>query len=372
MNLKLFYRLLLSLFSFRKGNMRYPNLRRICAVSFIIPMYIVLLVVNRVFLLLDYVFFPSFLNTAVKAPVFIVSAPRSGATFLFHALSKRDDFTSFCLWEMIFAPSITQKYIFLFLAEVDKMFGQPLYWFVQCIDNKVLSKNPLHRIGLLLPEEDEALLLWDINSIFLYFMNPDSNFMDAYLEFDYKVPEPLRRKIMKGYRRYIQRHNFVHNPDNSKRFLSKNPVLMCKLRSLYAEFPDSRVINLNRSPDKTIPSAIALNDMFYKMITSQKPPLRMVRKKKGMLVKWYQMAEDALNREYLTQHLKIDFHYLINGNPTESRRISHFLNIQNFDLRDYLSSQTMEHKSKSTYKPLNSSELKSVLEEIPFMHEYCR
>ncbi len=59
---------------------------------------------------LDDIFFREYREIVVKQPLFIVGYPRSGTTFL-HRLCARDSqtFTSLRMWEILFAPSITQK-----------------------------------------------------------------------------------------------------------------------------------------------------------------------------------------------------------------------------------------------------------------------
>ena len=113
MDYSLTIKLAFSLFSFDSGNMRYFNVRRILISLLLVPVFILCFFINRFFLLLDHVFFPSFKRQIIRNPVFIVAAPRSGTTYLFHTLAKdQTTFTAFKLWEIILAPSIIQKYFF--------------------------------------------------------------------------------------------------------------------------------------------------------------------------------------------------------------------------------------------------------------------
>ena len=67
-------------------------------------------IIYHLFLLLDEILFPGYRKTKVEKPVFIIGNPRSGTTFLHRIMDKdKQNFTSFQVWELIFAPSITQR-----------------------------------------------------------------------------------------------------------------------------------------------------------------------------------------------------------------------------------------------------------------------
>ena len=227
MTVKLFFQLLFGVFSFNPKNMRWFNLRRLAVVLFMLPLFIFLLIVNNAFLILDYVFFPHFLWQKTKKPVFIISAPRSATTYLFHSLASKEQFTCFKLWEIIFAPSICQKFLLIGVLKFDSIIGKPLRKTVLFFENLFIGKlKKIHLIGLNLPEEDEAVLLWSLSSFYLNFFYPDSHFFDDMALFDTKLPARQKRRIMRSYSRYIKRHNFVFNRRGDKQYLSKNPLMM--------------------------------------------------------------------------------------------------------------------------------------------------
>ena len=115
------------MFSFNVKNMRFFNLKRIFMVLLMCPIFISLLVINKFFIYLDRILFPRFKNHKVENPVFIVSIPRSGTTYLYHSLAENPNkFTYFKLWEIITAPSITQKYIFKTIIKIDQIMGAPI------------------------------------------------------------------------------------------------------------------------------------------------------------------------------------------------------------------------------------------------------
>jgi hypothetical protein len=61
---------------------------------------------------------------------------------------------------------------------------------------------------------------------------------------------------------------------------------------------------------------------------------------------------------------------LIKYNEEEEGRISTFLNISTSVFKKELEKDT-QHKSENNYKELDSKQLKLILDEIPFMADYC-
>ena len=77
--------------------------------------------------LLDNIFFRGHRDQQVRSPVFIVGNPRSGTTFLHRLVAKDTDrFSTMKMWEILFAPSITQRKMVAGLATFDRWVGGPV------------------------------------------------------------------------------------------------------------------------------------------------------------------------------------------------------------------------------------------------------
>src|SRR5690606_37529268 len=112
MDFTLIFRTARSLFSFNPKNMRFFNFKRVFAILIFLPLFLINLIGNRIFMMLDYLFFFKFTRLKIDKSVFIVAVPRSATTYLFHKLAnQRDKTTAMKLWEIAYAPSIIQKYI---------------------------------------------------------------------------------------------------------------------------------------------------------------------------------------------------------------------------------------------------------------------
>ena len=348
-------------------------MKRIVFCLFILPIFISLLIINHFFLLLDYIFFPHFIRQKIKDPVYIISAPRSATTFLFHSMAQiKNRYTSVKLWEIIFAPSVIQKFIVLFIFKIDGLLRYPLREIIRFCENLLFGKfKKIHVIGLELPEEDEGFLIWNLSTLYMTFFYSDSNFFENFYQFDRSMNPTTKNRIMKTYSNYIKRHNFVFNRKSDRQFLSKNPLMMNKIDSLYGIFPDARIININRDLAETLPSTLALNRSIYAAFTSIKTNESVESQTIEQLIAWYAMAHESLATKFPNQHIKIDFKKLIAQNKEEIIRISEFLSIPLVDLVFPVKASGKMHKNTNSYQRLSKEELAPILVKLKFMDQYC-
>ena len=371
--MRLALQLIFGIFSFDSKNMRWFNLKRIVISFLILPIFLLILFVNRLFLALDYIFFPGFKKLQIKNPVFIVAAPRSGTTFLYHSLcNNKEAFTFFKLWEIVFAPSIIQKYFYLFIFYLDRLIGSPIKKIILFIEQLLIGRiSKIHLIGLDLPEEDEAILLWNLSTIYLNFFYSDSHFFDNLFEFDEMKDSKKKKQILNFYKKCILRHNFVFNRNSDKQFLSKNPALMSKVESLKVIFPDAKILNINRCISKTIPSTLELNHNLYALFTSRLTPIQVDERTILYLVKWYKMANDNLEKYFKDSYLKIDFKKMTSNSTEELKIIYQFLKLTaGKGIVELVQEVKTEHKSSNKYEVLSDERTSLILTEIPFMANY--
>ena len=170
-----FFSTVLHTFSFNKRSLRFISGKRLVKVLIYYPLFTVLFVINRMFLLLDEIFFPFYRRTSVSNAVFIIGIPRSATTFLFTEMTSHNrNFHSFKLWELLFAPSIIQKYFLLTVIGIDRLLGRPLLRLSFKIDNLLFGRlKGIHTMGFSLPEEDEVLFLYNLTSLYFWYFFPD-------------------------------------------------------------------------------------------------------------------------------------------------------------------------------------------------------
>ncbi|MEK7795485.1 MAG: sulfotransferase [Candidatus Hydrogenedentota bacterium] len=230
---------------------------RALVMAWFVPLLGIGQAIHRMCLALDTVLFPGFRKVDVSAPVLMMGIPRSGTTFLHRVLSKdTDTFTTFSLWELMFAPSIVERKMFLGLAVIDKTLGGSGQRLLRWADRRFFAEvRKIHHVSLFEPEEDDLVLFPIFGSLFLLFPFPFEEELWHYARFDTETPRAERERIMRFYRECVQRHLYVHGTD--KIFLSKNPTFSSKVDSLRETFPDARLICNVRTPYEAAPSLLS-------------------------------------------------------------------------------------------------------------------
>lgn len=328
-NFNLFFNLLLKTFSFKRNSLHYPTGRRVVAVFILFPLALLILLVNWFFLLLDEVLFFHYRRVIIERSVFIVGVPRSATTFMLDLLaSDRKQITCFRLWEIILAPSIIQKYFWSAIIRIDRKIGRPLFrlshWFDKIAINKLWKIHPLE---LSKPEEDEYLFLYIFSSVVLYYFHPEVQSLDSYMRFDLKLSAVKKKRIMAFYKRLVQRHNFVFNPEGKKYFLSKNPAFTPKIESIYTTFDGCKILYMIRSPLNAIPATISMNNHAFRLYANVPEAGASVEETTELLLEWYNMAKKALNRISKEQKMIVPFREFVSDPKAMLIQIYSLLNL---------------------------------------------
>lgn len=244
----------LSWFPDYEGTVKGVSIQRLLVMALFWPLFLLVQAINGLGLLLDYLLFPGFRRVNIREPLFVVGVPRSGTTFLHRLLAQDDRFTTTALWELLFAPSITQRYLWTGLARLDAGIGRPLGRLLLWLERRLLGGlDGVHKTGLLDPEEDYLGLIpvWGCFLLVLAVPVP-ALWRLTFLDRDGSAPEKAR--LMRAYRRFVQRHLYFHGTD--KVLLSKNPSFTPWMQTLAEAFPDARFIGCVRNPDAAVPSQI--------------------------------------------------------------------------------------------------------------------
>jgi len=249
-----------------KGTPARLTPKRFAILLFFFPIFTILKLSSWLGFAWDDIFYKQYQEQKLAQPVFIVGNPRSGTTYL-HRMLARDErnFSYIRMWEVIFAPSISQRRLVWFFKKIDDALGGKFQNLLLKTEKKTWLSNPIHQIGLLEPEEDEAILFSMWETIFTSVVFPHPDLVRNYAYFDKQMPLLRRRKIMRFYRDCLRRHLFARGSD--KKFLSKNPTFCPKVDSLYEFFPDAKIIYLVRNPLHTIPSIISWMSYQWKQFS---------------------------------------------------------------------------------------------------------
>ncbi len=233
----------------------------------------ILFFVNQIFFWisfsLDEIIFPNYKQVKVDKPVFIVGFYRSGTTFLHRLMAKDKKFIILHLWEILLAPSILQRKIYLTLKKgLRAMIGPRFRHVYKKLERFLLGDNNMHQPQLDKPEEDQYLFthIWSSLGVWM-----DSSFVseaEEYIQFDKKVGQADKDRIMEFYELCIKRKLYTHRNrtdlvQKGRFYLSKNPAATPKIKTLHSKFPDGKIIYLIRNPLTTIPSMVSLANYVW-------------------------------------------------------------------------------------------------------------
>ena len=241
--------------------------------------------------LIDEIFFRSYKKVKVKEPVFIVGMPRTATTFLFKALSEDEDrFSAMKLWEILFAPSVTQKKFFILCNKLDTLVDRPFMRNFKKIEKKIFHQfEKIHSISLLNVEEDEYILMHFLSCSLLVFIFPKWKYIHSLIKFDQDLTDVRKKRIMTYYRKCVQKHLYVFAPN--KIYLSKSPSHTSKINSLKNTFAGSKFIYNLRIPEECISSAIGMYKVYNIIFRTNAKVEKLTQITLNFAYLWYASAE---------------------------------------------------------------------------------
>jgi omega-hydroxy-beta-dihydromenaquinone-9 sulfotransferase len=258
--------------------------------SVILILFLFQWILNQLCFLLDEIFFFYYRFIKINKPIMVIGTPRTGTTILFRTLAlDNENFTNFTFAEILFAPSITQKLILYTVYRLDRLFLSPLKKSLLFMAN--LRENPysrIHSFELFQPEEDEFLLLNIFSTVILRYFFPRSLVFDKYIHFDESLSEHEKKSIMQFKIRCIKKHLFFWQIISGKKrtFLSKNPIFSPKIDTLYATFPDLRVIYTKRDIKEVVPSFVSMSGAILQQIHRTKVKYPNAEDAKNAMIEW--------------------------------------------------------------------------------------
>lgn len=338
--------------------MRAVRWHRVLTVCWVFPVFSLMSLWNNLWLGLDWLIFPKFRRQQVVRPVFVVSLPRTGTTNLLHGLTDAGmPFTAMALWESLLAPSIAQKKV---LRLAWRMMPTPMRNMVRRADRRLLAKlNAIHKVSLFSQEEDELALMWSWSTAYMAFFYPESEVFRDVCRFDSAVSERRKARIMRRYKRLIQRHLHALPRGHGRRFLAKNPLMASKVRALATTFSDARAVVIDRDPRRVLPSSeVLLNHLLT--FSTDVPLQKEARKEFFLLIEDFQHhLHNTLATQAVMPVVVVPFDQLIQDRQATLKALVGMLGEQ----IGSLASQQKEdgHHTAARYTPWTSDELSSVL-----------
>ncbi len=239
----------------RRGLLRNGPRRWIVALGLALILPVALLY-YWIGLWLDELLFRGYRRIAVQRPVFILGVPRSGTTALHEALAEDPQFTTQRTWECLLAPSVTHRHLWRGLARLDRAAGGPGRRLAGWLNRRWLAPlTDAHPVHAHAPEEDYLSLLPQLSAFILVVAFPDSDRLWRLGRGDIALADDERERLMRQYRRVIQRHLYFHGADRT--YLAKNASHAALAGSLVEAFPDARFIACLRDPAEVVSSQLS-------------------------------------------------------------------------------------------------------------------
>ena len=353
-------------FSFKKGSLRFPSFKRLFFVFFVLPLFFFNTLINWIFLWLDELIFLSYHKTDLSKSVFIIGMPRSGTSFLLNLIcANKKDFTCFSLGEMVFAPSIIQKYFYRIFSKLDEFVGKPLKKSILFIEKFLFkSTKGVHDISFFANEEDEFLYLFLFRSIYLQYIFPDVERKLKLLNRDELNNTKSGQQMMRFYTNCVKRHNYFYNKSGHRYFVSKNPAYPGMIDLLSSNFPDSYFINPVRNQKDTFASTLSLNNRLLSGACSVKESQPLKEITIASLLKWDEKLKSfCKNSSFSSKILNLDFLDLTKNPFLMVQEIYKLLNIEmNQSAKDiYLAEEnkSKRYKSPHNYESITLDEIKN-------------
>ena len=206
--------------------------------------------------LMDEIFFRGYKKVSINEPVFIISNPRCGTTFLHRLLCLDKDKYTFSLLYHTLLPSVFYIKIIQGIANFDKRLGGPLHKLMNKLDNFFFGGwKHVHPMGFDRSEEDEGLFTLAAYSPALILLSPWAYKLD-YLAFLDKSDENIKSKIKQFYISSLKRIVYASNPNAT--LLMKNVFSTGRLNFILECFPNAKIIYPVRHPYKAVPSVVSM------------------------------------------------------------------------------------------------------------------
>lgn len=244
---------------------RLSSVPRLMLVSLLSGFTIAISYLHLTVVFIEQLILAPFISFIPYPTIFILGAPRSGTTRM-HKLMAADisTFSAMKMWELFFAPSISQKLLLKGLGKIDGFFGAPFFKLIKFVERRVYKNfNNIHQLGLFNVEEDALILFHLFSSYHLSFLlGKEQSYHN--LNYDKGVP----KAVWAYYKICIDNHMRLNK---DKIYLSKNPFFSASTKSLEALFGAPKFIYMNRDMKQVAPSFFSLKTFLHQLFYGESP-----------------------------------------------------------------------------------------------------
>jgi hypothetical protein len=203
----------------------------------------VLRIIVNIFMLLDYIFFPSLINKKIQNPIIIVGNPRSGTTFLHRYLIKHNIGAGSQLWQLIYTSIVLQKIM------------KPILPILERFSPTKYHSTEAHKTSLSSIETDDASMLFRFfDGFFLYgfFLTWSKDNL-----FDWVDPK-VRDNSHRDFNWFESMWKRTLRFHKSDRIIAKLFSVSANCPAFLDKFSDAKILYMVRDPLSVIPSGLSL------------------------------------------------------------------------------------------------------------------
>ena len=319
-NFRAFFRFILKSFFKYRGTDHRLTTKRLGILLLALVIFIPVEFLIWTGLYIDEVLFRRYRDVEIGQVIFIIGNPRSGTTFL-HRLLARDDenFLSMKTWEIFLAPSIVARKVVQFVVRIARGIGAPIQKRLKRVNRFLQQGNPIHKLALNSPEEDDYLFIHNFSSQKVWSIAAIMDEARRYAYFDHEMPEANKKRIMRYYRLCLKRHLFFWAGRRDRVYLAKDPNYSPMVDTLLEHFPGARFIYLARNPLDAVPSHISLKEFEWKLLGSPLEPYSSREYVVQAARHWYTYPLQRLAQEADDRYVVVNFHDMV-GNVRETVR----------------------------------------------------
>jgi len=292
---------------------------------FFIFMYFLHQFLSLFFRLLDEVFHRNHRQVKITQPVFIISNPRSGTTYL-HRLMALDEerFTYTKFAHTFFMTSSFVQFYYVVRWADRKIFNRLGSKIMNVLDDTFWGGwDDIHAMGFNKAEEDELVFAQQMMSVgvmipFPYFDKIHGNkFLD-------NEPQQVRNNVMDFYESCVKR--FVFRAGKNKTYLAKNVMSTGRFKSLMERFPDAKIIYIARHPYDSVPSFASMFTSMHRLHSPNMPDTHPAKKAWAQLgIDYFKYVKEMHRSIPQQQFFELKYDHLLDDPQGVVRKIyEHF------------------------------------------------
>ncbi len=307
------------------------------------------------FRLLDEIFHRGHRKVKITQPVFIVSNPRSGTTYLHRLMAldaERFTYTKFA--HTFFMTSSFVQFYYLFRWIDRNILRRTISKTLDVLDDKFWGGwDDIHRMGFNKAEEDELVFAQQMMSVgvmipFPYFDKVhDNKFLD-------NEPQEVRENVMDFYESCVKR--FVFRAGKDKTYLAKNVMSTGRFKSLMQRFPDAKIVYIARHPYDSVPSFASMFTSMHKLHSPQMSDTHPAKKAWAQLgIDYFKYVKEMHRLIPGNQFLEVKYDDLLSDPQGTVRSIYNHFNWNPSE--KFLERLSREHARNKNYKSVHEYSL---------------